>query len=395
MISVMRVKVIVIGGGASGLVAAIHAAMNNEVIILEKNKICGKKISITGNGKCNFLNEDFSLKHFNSSDLKHIPSFENAKEKILALMKQIGVEYYEKNGYYYPLSNQATTVQNALIKEALVRKVTIVQEIEVKKIKKLNQFEIETNQGNFKADKVILATGSKGYPKTGSDGFGYEILKEMGHTIIPVKPALTSIETNPFYKELSGVRTNAVVKLYRNDNLLKEEIGEIQFTDYGVSGICVMNTSNIAQPHDLLKIDLVSTIPDIISYLDLKNQTVKNRTIQELLDGLLNYKIVNLILKLSSLSNQDTWKQISAEKKQILANYLKKLSFNVTSLKGFERSQVCKGGLSLQEVSCNFESKKIPGLYIVGELLDVVGDCGGYNLAFAFMTGMIAGGSIK
>lgn len=391
----MRVKVIVIGGGASGLVAAIHAAMNNEVILLEKNKNCGKKISITGNGKCNFFNEDFSLKHFNSSDLKLIPSFENAKEKILTLMKQIGVEYYEKNGYYYPLSNQATTVQNALIKEALVRKVTIVQEVEVTKIKKLNQFEIETNQGNFKADKVILATGSKAYPKTGSDGLGYEILKEMGHTIIPIKPALTSMETNPFYKELSGVRTNAVVKLYRNDNLLKEETGEIQFTDYGVSGICVMNTSNLAQPHDLLKIDLVPTISDIISYLDLKNQTVKNRTIQELLDGLLNYKIVNLILKLSSLSNQDTWQQIPTEKKQILVNYLKKLSFNVTGLKGFERSQVCKGGLSLQEVSSNFESKKISGLYIVGELLDVVGDCGGYNLAFAFMTGMIAGGSIK
>lgn len=391
----MRVKVIVIGGGASGLVAAIHAAMNNEVILLEKNKICGKKITITGNGKCNFFNEDFSLKHFNSSDLKLIPSFENVKEKILTLMKQIGVEYYEKNGYYYPLSNQATTVQNALIKEALVRKVTIVQEVEVTKIKKLNQFEIETNQGNFKADKVILATGSKAYPKTGSDGLGYEILKEMGHTIIPIKPALTSMETNPFYKELSGVRTNAVVKLYRNDNLLKEETGEIQFTDYGVSGICVMNTSNLAQPHDLLKIDLVPTISDIISYLDLKNQTVKNRTIQELLDGLLNYKIVNLILKLSSLSNQDTWQQIPTEKKQVLANYLKKLSFNVTGLKGFERSQVCKGGLSLQEVSSNFESKKISGLYIVGELLDVVGDCGGYNLAFAFMTGMIAGGSIK
>lgn len=391
----MRVKVIVIGGGASGLVAAIHAAMNNEVILLEKNKICGKKLSITGNGKCNFFNEDFSLKHFNSSDLKLIPSFENAKEKILTLMKQIGVEYYEKNGYYYPLSNQATTVQNALIKEALVRKVTIVQDVEVTKIKKLNQFEIETNQGNFKADKVILATGSKAYPKTGSDGFGYEILKEMGHTIIPIKPALTSMETNPFYKELSGVRTNAVVKLYRNDNLLKEETGEIQFTDYGVSGICAMNISNLAQPHDLLKIDLVPTIFDIISYLDLKNQNVKNRTIQELLDGLLNYKIVNLILKLSSISNQDTWQQIPTEKKQILANYLKKLSFNVTDLKGFERSQVCKGGLSLQEVSSNFESKKIPGLYIVGELLDVVGECGGYNLAFAFMTGMIAGGSIK
>lgn len=391
----MRVKVIVIGGGASGLVAAIHATMNNEVILLEKNKICGKKITITGNGKCNFFNEDFSLKHFNSSDLKLIPSFENVKEKILTLMKQIGVEYYEKNGYYYPLSNQATTVQNALIKEALVRKVTIVQEVEVTKIKKLNQFEIETNQGNFKADKVILATGSKAYPKTGSDGLGYEILKEMGHTIIPIKPALTSMETNPFYKELSGVRTNAVVKLYRNDNLLKEETGEIQFTDYGVSGICVMNISNLAQPHDLLKIDLVPSISDIISYLDLKNQTVKNRTIQELLDGLLNYKIVNLILKLSSLSNQDTWQQIPTEKKQILVNYLKKLSFNVTGLKGFERSQVCKGGLSLQEVSSNFESKKISGLYIVGELLDVVGDCGGYNLAFAFMTGMIAGGSIK
>lgn len=388
-------KVVVIGGGASGLVAAIYASSQNEVILLEKNKICGKKISITGNGKCNFMNEDFTLDHFYSENKEQIPMIENPKEKILNLMNQIGVEYYSKNGYYYPLSNQATTIQNALIKEALVNGVQIIYDVEVNNIEKKQQFQIQTNRGVFEADRVILATGSKAYPKTGSDGIGYEILQKMGHTIVPIKPALTSIETYPFYKDLSGVRTNVVIQLYHHQKMINQETGELQFTDYGISGICAMNISNIAYKKDTLKLDLIPTVSNFISYMDFKNKTVKNRTVQELLDGLLNYKIVNLILKLSSISNQDLWDSISNSKKEKLCQNLKQLSFDIMDFKGFDRSQVCSGGLSLLEITDNLESKKVPGLYVTGELLDVIGDCGGYNLSFAFITGMIAGSNIK
>ena len=236
--------IIVIGGGASGLVAAIYAAKSGKkVTILEKNKVLGKKILITGNGKCNYWNEDQSLEHYHSNQkeiLKSILTKENQKE-ILNFFNLLGIIPKIKDGYYYPYSNQATSIQTALIKEAELQNVNIVTETEVFNIQQENNtFIINTNNGNFTSKKIILATGSYACPKTGSDGIGYKFAKYFGHQIIEPLPALVQLKANESYlKEWHGIRSDVSVSLIENNHCIATQVGEIQLTDYGVSGICI------------------------------------------------------------------------------------------------------------------------------------------------------------
>ena len=242
-------KIIVIGAGASGLIAAIFARRcGNDVTILEKNEICGKKLLATGNGRCNFWNEDQSLEHYRSSNFNELPEIINTynSQEILDFFKNIGIEAKIKNGYYYPFSNQAISMQKALILEAEKQNVKIQFKQEVIDIKKINdKFEIVTKSGEKMIyDKIILSTGSKAAPKTGSDGIGYEICKNFGHSIIEPLPALVQLKAKePFLKEWEGIRSNVLIKLYENNEVIAEERGEIQLTNYGISGICVFNLS--------------------------------------------------------------------------------------------------------------------------------------------------------
>ena len=202
-------EVIIIGGGASGLVAAIYAAKTGrKVTVLEKNKVCGKKILITGNGKCNYWNDDQSLIHYHSNNreiLKNILT-NNNKQEILNLFNSIGIIPRIKDGYYYPYSNQATSIQTALIKECELNNVEIITETEVLSITKENNlYKINTNNGIFTSNKVILATGSYACPKTGSDGLGYKIATSLGHNLITPLPALVQLRAStPYLKEWHG-----------------------------------------------------------------------------------------------------------------------------------------------------------------------------------------------
>lgn len=375
-------NIFVIGAGASGLVASIYASQKGKVTILEKNKMVGKKLNITGNGKCNFLNDDFSTIHYNQN-IDFLIN-EDGKNKVLNLMKKIGVSYYQKNGYYYPLSNQAITITNALLKEALVNKVNIEYETEVLDIKYNNSFEIVTDKGIYKADKVIVATGSCAFKKTGSDGKLYNILKKLGHHIKDVKPALVSLKTDKVYKDISGVRTNAIIKM---DD--KEISGEVQFTNYGLSGICIFNISRNAL-NKKIYIDLLPNI-DILAYLNETNKIVKERNISELLDGLLNYKLTNLILKLSNIQSEERFDMLSKKQLRDLEKNIKNLEYTIIGTNDFDSAQTCTGGISLKDIDHHFKSKIVDNLYIIGEILDVDGECGGYNLAFAFLSGMESG----
>ena len=217
-------KVIVIGGGASGLVAAIHAAKNNhDVTILEKNNICGKKILVTGNGKCNYWNEDQELSHYHSSSmdiLEKIITSEN-KNKVLNFFSTIGIIPKVKDGYYYPYSNLAASIQYALIKEAEVVGVNIIENYNAQRIiKKDNKFIINDL---VECDKLIISTGSKASPRTGSDGTGYELVKALGHKIITVLPALTQlIGEETYFKSWSGIRTQTNILLYIDNKLIKK-----------------------------------------------------------------------------------------------------------------------------------------------------------------------------
>ena len=391
-------RIIVIGGGASGIVASIFAKRyNNEVIVLEKNNKCLKKLLITGNGKCNYFNDDFSFEHYYSSsnDLSFIN--DSNKDKVLNFISSIGVVPKVKNGYYYPNSNQSYSVHNSLLKEASIRGVNIVYDCKVLNIvKKNDSFVISTNNGDYICDKVIVSTGGKSYPKTGSEGDGYLFGKSLGHKIVPVIPSLVGLVSNDkFIKSLSGVRCDACVSIGS-----RNEIGEVQFTDYGLSGICIFNLSNIAGRlgNCSVKINFlynfVSDFDSFCKLFDSVNNNVLGRSIGELLEGYLNYNIVNVILKKCGIDFSCSWSDLGNKKKLLFDNLV---SFNVdiVGTRGFDVAQVSMGGISLDDIDINtFESKIVSGLYFTGEVMDVTGDCGGYNLGFAFLSGMIAGGSV-
>ena len=401
-------KIIVIGGGASGLVAAINAAKcGNDVIILEKNNICGKKILITGNGRCNYYNKDQKIEHYRSKNIELVEKIitkENT-EKIVKFFKSIGIEPKIKNGYYYPYSNQAVSIQNALLTETKNLNIEIKNNIIVNKINKENdKFIIYTNQGEFNSEKVIIATGSKAAPKTGSDGSGYKICMELGHTIIKPLPALVQLKGNEkYFKEWSGIRVDANIKAYENNNLLGEETGELQLTDYGISGICVMNLSGrIARglndkKQEYLKINFLQGLKilsetDFIVFMNKRNNMMKNRNICELLEGIINYKLVNVLLKICNIKNNKYWSELSQNEKLEIAKNFIDFRLDIVDTNSFDKAQICSGGIPLTEIDLNtMESLKTKGLYLTGEILDVDGDCGGYNLTWAWISGMIAG----
>ena len=404
-------EIVIIGGGASGLVTAITAARKGKkVTILEKNNIMGKKILVTGNGRCNYFNQDQNIEHYRSENPELLEKLitKSNLEKVLHFFEEIGIEPKIKNGYYYPYSNQAVSIQNALITEINNLDIDIKNKIEVNEIKKQNdKFVITTNMQNINADKVIIATGSKSAPKTGSDGMGYEICKKLGHTIIKPLPALVQLKGNEkFFKEWNGIRADVTISLYEDNKQIAQETGEIQLTDYGISGICVMNLSGrVARglyngKKEYIIINFleglsIQTQEQFIEFMNKRNNIMKNRTISELLEGIINYKLVNVLLKKSKIQNNTKWNQLLEQQKIEIAKNIVELKIEITDTNSYDKSQVCSGGIPLNEIDTNtMESKKAKGLYIIGELLDCDGDCGGYNLTWAWITGMIAGNHV-
>lgn len=395
-------RVIVIGGGPSGLVASIYAAKNNEVILLEKNSKCGKKLLITGNGKCNYWNEDFNINHFNSSNIDLLTKIinENNQNKIMTFFDKIGIVPRIKNGYYYPLSNQAISVQTALIKQAKLSGVIIKTECKVVDIKYNNKYQVKTNNGIYECDNLIIATGSLSAPNTGSTGDGYRMLRKFNHRLINPLPALVQlIGKGSFLKKWNGIRCDAELSLYEDNCLVKQSFGEIQLTDYGISGVCTFQLSSLVSrglslnKKEIIEINFLPWLKEeFIEYMDNRNSKVKNRSISELLDSFFNYKLVNVILELSGITQDELWENISLEKKKQLKFNLTCFKLKIIDTKGFDHAQTCSGGIPLDEIDLNtMESKKMKDLFIVGELLDADGQCGGYNLGFAFITGMLAG----
>jgi hypothetical protein len=403
-------KVIVIGGGASGLTSSIYAARGkNEVILLEKNNAVGKKIFITGNGKCNYWNEDQDIKHYHSSTQELVSSIitEDNQKKILKFFDDIGIIPYIKNGYYYPYSNQAVSMKSSLHNEAVQSGVEIIYNENVLNISKVNdEFLITTENNKYKCDKVIIATGSKSAPKTGSTGDGYLFSKNFNHTIIPVLPSLVKLNgSDSFYKKWNGIRTHAKLSLYEDKTFVKEEEGELQLTDSGISGICVFNLSGMALRglHNHKKEEIqINFVPffkgdekEFVTWLDKRNKDLSGRNIDELFEGFINYKLVYLFLEILHISPKLSWNKLNNTEKVHIAKMFLDFKFTVKNNSTFESSQVCSGGVSLKEINLEtMESLKVKGLYLVGEVVDVDGDCGGYNLGFAFISGMLAGDSI-
>ncbi len=403
-------KIVIIGGGAAGLVSAIYAAKdNNEVVIVERNEACGKKILATGNGKCNYFNKNQNLNHYYSDNIdivKDIITKENLKE-VLNLFDTLGIVPKIKNGYYYPNSNQASSVKAALILEAKLLGVNFEHNFLVTKIiKDTNNFIIMSANKKIKADKIILASGSKAAPKTGSDGNGYLLANSLNHTVIKPLPSLVQLRGNEnYFKEWMGIRTDIKIKLLEDGKEIKEEQGEIQLTDYGISGICVFNLSGIiAKGLDKNKKEevIINFVPwlnsnnELIRYLNQRNEKVSARTIHQLLEGMLNYKLISVLLEIANINKKTTWEKLTNTEKLQVAKTIREFTLNITKTNSFDNAQVCSGGIPLTEINpLTMESNKIKNLYFAGEILDVNGDCGGYNLTFAWISGMLAGKGVK
>ena len=266
---------------------------------------------------------------------------------------------------------------------------------------------IYSNNEVLKFDKVILSTGSKAYPKTGSVGDGYIFAKNFGHNIIDVLPSLTQLRSNKkYFKKLSGIRCDANLKLYENGNFIKEEDGELQLTNYGISGICTFNLSGFVSrglsegKKEEIIINFIpmlkeKNISDVIDYLDNRNKILKNRKLDDLFIGLLNDKLIYCLLEISDIDKNKYFNDLSDYEKRKLSENLCFFKVNIDETNSFDSAQVCTGGIDLKEVNLNsMESKIVSGLYFSGEILDVDGECGGYNLTFAWVTGMVAGKNV-
>ena len=393
-------KVVIIGGGASGITSAITARRKGyDVVVLEKNTSFLKKLKITGNGHCNYYNDDQELCHYHSDNNELISMIINGAnlEMVSLFFDSIGIIPKVKNGYYYPFSNQAISVCSSLILEAQKLGVVLDTNVEVQKVKKDDRFQIVTTNGVYEADKVIVSTGGMSYQKTGSDGFGYRELKRLGHNINLLLPGLTPLIISNPKKEWKGIRTDVSLSLLEDNKLIREESGEIQLTEDGISGICTMQLSSYISKglyfgkDERIKINFLPFIDEdkFFSFMDNRSKKMKNRTIMELLEGILNYKLISVILK---KEQNLIWDECDNKERKFIKKNLLSYMVEVVDTKSFDYSQVTLGGVSLLDVNLEtMESRKVKDLYVTGELLDLNGDCGGYNLTIAWITGLIAG----
>ncbi len=390
--------IVIIGGGASGLVSAISLARNNhKVTIFERNSEVGKKLLLTGNSKCNYFNESIKIDDYYSNDydvLKEIITKENQKEA-LKFFDSIGIIPRIKNGCYYPYSNMASSIQYALLKEAKNLGVNIIKNTLIENITIKNRHFIVNG---IEASKLILATGSKAMPKTGSDGIGYQIAKQFNHKIIKPLPALVGLKASGKFNEWARIRTDAQISLYIDSKKVKESSGEAQLTDYGISGICIFNLSSLVSrslensKKVELKIDFLPNIDNLLCFLNERNKLLLNRNISELFDSLLNYKLVNFLLKKSNINPKKNYDELTKKEKNNLTTNFKSFNLEIIGYNDFSQAQVCTGGIPLNEINpYTMESLKTKNLYLIGELLDVDGICGGYNLAFAWISALIVG----
>ena len=394
-------KVIVIGAGASGLIAALKACEKNEVTILEKNDKCGKKLLITGNGRCNFWHDNISIKDYYTDDYNALEKILESKDDTYNFLLSLGIYPKIKDGYYYPYSMQASSVKEILEREVKKRKINVIYDADVIDVIFDNTITVKTNSDILTCDKLILSTGSKAYPKTGSTGFGYELLKKNNFTINEVMPVLVNLRGNEnYFKEWNGIRCDAKISLLVNNKLLKTEEGEIQLTDTGVSGICVFNLSSLVskalykREKVLVKINFAPFINDLDDFMNKRYEMLNGAFVSELLESVLNYKLIKVMLKLCNINGNSKWNELDNKKQKELINMIQSFNLDINNTGSFDKAQVCTGGISLKEISTSMQSNRIPNLFITGEVLDVDGVCGGYNLAFAFISGFIAGKSV-
>lgn len=408
---------IIIGAGASGMVAAIESARaSQKVLVLERMEKVGKKIFATGNGKCNMTNLYWDEKCYRSDQMNVVcEKLERfGPYDTISFFRNLGLITMEKNGYVYPNSQQAMTVVEVLLYQMERLGVEIEVNMEVKSLKKeedifyieaekridkKEKIESKEKKQIYKAKTVVLASGGKASEKLGSNGSGYELAKRFGHRIIPVVPALTALKTkNSKITLAAGVRCNAAITLKIEGSRQIREEGELQITSYGISGILVFQISrfvaNALRQKKRVTVE-IDFFPDwekekLLEELWTTKCMYADKTVEKWLLGFLNRSLVFAILREKDFPIERTCDRITKDFVSLLANLLKSFEVEIQATNDFSNAQVCAGGVDLSEITENFESKFVRGLYLVGELLDVDGICGGYNLQWAFTSGYLS-----
>ena len=414
-------KVVVIGGGPAGMIAAITAAkQNNEVILLEKNKMLGKKLLITGKGRCNItssLDIDEFIKNVPGNGRFLYSCFENyTNQDIIQMLKQNGVEVKEERGNrIFPVSDKSIDVRDAFERELRKNKVTIRKETIVENILQKDGRVIGVKLSNgekINADKVILATGGKSYPGTGSTGDGYKMVKELGHTITDIKASLVPLtafkDSLELCKELQGLSLRNVGIQIIDKTLNKkiyEDFGEMIFTHFGISGPTILSSSshllrykNINEKLKNGEIELSIDLKPALSEEKLNTRILrdfeanKNKEIKNSLNELLPQKLIMPVIRLLGIDENKKVNSITKEERMKLVKLLKNLKITIAGFRPIEEAIITAGGISIKEINPKtMESKLIQGLYFAGEIIDVDAYTGGFNLQIAYSTGYTAG----
>ncbi len=410
----MKFDLIIIGAGAAGLAAAYHAISKHSqlnILVLEKEGIPGRKLNATGNGKCNLTNREFAIDAYHADSQEFITNwFEQLSYKeILSFFEGAGILLYEKNGYYYPLSNQAKQVSSLLFEKSKALGVQYHFHTKVTDIRRSSDenscYEIvaiseEQKEYIYQSTYVLLATGGYASAKLGGCKDGYKLSKRLGLACNPIYPVLSPIYvTDHNLSVAKGVRMDGNVTLKLGDGSIYKESGQIQFNDNNLSGIVMMNMSsyfNYYQGNDedaSLYIDVMTNYSweQLKSFFDTQKTSVPSETLGFMLQGILPGAFSTYLCKRLNLDVKMLLANMTEKHMNRLTSALKKLEFTPRFVEDFDKAQVTGGGVSTDEVSANsFECKQHKNLYIVGELLDVNGKCGGYNLTFAILSGIKA-----
>ncbi len=394
-------RIAVIGGGASGIMSAISAARNNaEVTIYERCERIGRKILATGNGRCNYTNINAGVLNYHGKNPRFIENSINSfwVNETKDFFAELGMlTKVEENGKAYPYSLQASAVLDVLRYELERLGVKIVTEFEVKEIfKKNSEFVIKSYDGQTAiSDKVIVSTGGKASPSLGSNGSGYKIAEDFGHKITKLYPSLVQIKTDTnIIKALKGIKLDANVEIFAG-NKKEKAFGEILFTDYGLSGPVIFNISRICTEagNKQISLDILPEINHNDLYDILRERRTQKRNLETFFVGMINKKVGMAVMKYAGvLPYSRTSDTISDKELKRLVDALKNFRLEVTGTMSWNNAQVTAGGIVTDDINpSTMESKFINGLYFTGEILDIDGDCGGYNLQWAWSSGYIAG----
>ena len=393
---------IIIGAGAAGLCAAIVRAREGQnVTLLEQNSKVGKKILVSGNGKCNIDNKYIDSRRFHSQNPSFIEDVLNSYdfEVVEKFFISLGLELIEgKEGKIFPLSLQASSVVEQLEYEAKRVGVNIVCGCAVKSIEKREGiFTLETSQGRKTCEQLLLANGSPAAPQLGGSDSGYAFATKLGHTLIPRHPSLVQLcSEETWVKGCAGVKVAGIAKLYANGEYITEKEGDLLFTNYGISGLAILDLSREVSTR-LASFDYCELNLDLMPKLSKEKltnlllgriQSESTKPIILWLQGIINKKLIHIILEQSKckvkVENNLNRKEINK-----IVHSIKNLKLSISDTKGFQGAEVSTGGVDTKEVNPqNMESKIVPNLFFAGEILDVDGDRGGFNFHFAWVTGM-------